>query len=268
MLERFVPWLANQYFIKIFFTPLRYKVPEKEKGIREQAENFNVWIPGKRIQCYSWGSGPVVLLVHGWAGRASQFRKIIEALVAEGFRVVGFDGPAHGNSEGRSTHIREFEEVFHKIYAITEIPVTIISHSFGGGAVLYAAMNGLPIKKIINIASPSIGDEIIDTYLRAIGGSWKTGKFFKEYFKTKYGRTFDEFTALHAIKNIVQVVDVLLVHDEDDRDVIIRHAEEFVKVYPRAILHRTKGLGHTRILKDEEVIARCVTFIQEIRLSE
>jgi pimeloyl-ACP methyl ester carboxylesterase len=209
----------------------------------------------------------VVLVVHGWAGRASQFRKFIEAFVAAGFKVVGFDGPAHGYSDGRSTNILEFEQVFHKIYAITGIPEGVISHSFGGSAVLFAAMNGLPVKKIINIASPTIGDEIIRTYLRAINGSWKTGDFFKTYFKGKYGKNFDDFTALHSIKHIAQKVDLLLIHDEDDRDVIIRHAEELIKAYPTGILYRTKGLGHTRILKDEEVIARCVTFVREIRLS-
>ena len=35
------------------------------------------------------------------------------------------------------------------------------------------------------------------------------------------------------------------------------------QVYPQAQIFRTKGLGHTRILKDESVIHRCVDFLQE-----
>jgi esterase/lipase len=260
-LERFAPFLAQQYFIKIFFTPLKYRVPEKEKEIREKARRFNIESDGKKIACYEWGNGPVVLLVHGWAGRASQFRKIIEALSSSGHKVVGFDGPAHGNSEGKSTNIIEFENVLKKLYEITGTPEAVIAHSFGGSAVLYAAMNGLPVKKLINIASPTIGDEIIATYLRAINGSWKTGNFFKSYMVKKYSKSFDEFTTLYFIRHIDHAPEILLIHDENDQEVIIRHAEELIKVHPQAKLFRTSGLGHTRILKDEAVIDRCVTFI-------
>jgi esterase/lipase len=266
-LEAIAPSLAHRYFIKIFFTPLKYRVPEKEKEIRQKAKKFSLQADGKKIQCYEWGKGPVVLLVHGWAGRASQFRKIIEALIVAGYKVVGFDGPAHGESEGKSTNIIEFENVLRKIYEVTGVPEAIVAHSFGGGAVLYAAMLGLPVKKLINIASPTIGDEIIDTYLRTINGSWSTGNFFKGYMLEKFNKTFDEFTAMYFIGHIHNPPQLLLIHDEDDKEVYIRHAEELKKLYPEAILFRTKGLGHTRIMKDEAVINRCVTFIQEIRLS-
>jgi pimeloyl-ACP methyl ester carboxylesterase len=265
--EKIAPFLAHKYFIKIFFTPLSYRVPEKEREIEKLSEKFIVYAAGKKIQCYSWGKGPVILLVHGWAGRATQFRKFIEALAKSGFRVVGFDGPAHGNSGGKKTNILEFEEALKKIYDTAGIPEAIIAHSFGGGAVLFAAMNGLPVKKLINIASPTIGDEIINTYLRAINGSPETGRFFKSYMIAKYGKPFDEFTTLHFIRHIKQEIKLLLVHDENDKDVSLQHALELKKVFPKAELLITKGLGHTRILKDEKVISNCVTFIQTGRLN-
>jgi pimeloyl-ACP methyl ester carboxylesterase len=190
-LERTFPRLAHRFFITIFFTPLNYPLPEKESILQDEAEKFSLDVAGKKIQCYAWGAGPVVLLVHGWAGRATQFRKIIYALVRRNFRVVGFDGPAHGHSTGRSTNIQEFEEALIRIYEKVGPPEAIIAHSFGGGAVLYAAMNGLPVKKLINIASPTIGDEIIHTYLKTIKGSPGTGEFFKSYILEKTGKPFE-----------------------------------------------------------------------------
>jgi pimeloyl-ACP methyl ester carboxylesterase len=264
--EKVLPFLAHQYFIKVFFTPLNYGVPEKEKEWEDQAEKFNVVAAGKKIQCYSWGKGPVILVAHGWAGRATQFRKFIPVLKKEGYRVVGFDGPAHGKSEGTKTNIIEFEEALKNIYAVVGDPVAIMAHSFGGGAILYAASNGLPVKKLINIASPTIGDEIINTYLRAINGSKSTGDFFKSYMIKKYGKAFDEYTSLHLIRKVKQEIELLLVHDEDDKEVTIDHPKELKKVYPKANLYFTKGLGHTRILKDEAVIRTCVTFIKTGRL--
>lgn len=261
-LEKTFPKLAHRFFITIFFTPLNYPVPEKEQTLQEEAEKFSMEVAGKKIQCYSWGSGPVVLLVHGWAGRATQFRKIIYALVREKYRVVGFDGPAHGNSGGRSTNIQEFEEALIKIYEKTGTPEAIIAHSFGGGAALFAAMNGLPVKKLINIAAPTIGDAIIDTYLKTINGSRSTGDSFKSYILQRTGKPFDAFTGLYFITRISQEMDLLLVHDEDDTEVPIDHALELMKRYPGAALFKTRGLGHTRILKDEEVIKKCVSFIR------
>jgi esterase/lipase len=268
-LEIVAPSLAHRYFIKIFFTPLKYKIPEKDQEMARTAEKFEVAARRKKIQCYSWGNvnDPVVLLVHGWAGRATQFRKFIPAFNKAGYRVVGFDGPAHGNSEGKETSILEFEEALQNIYKAIGEPVAIIAHSFGGGAVLFAAMNGLPVKKLINIASPTIGDEIINTYLRTIHGTSKTGEFFKGFMQKEFGKSFDEFTSLHFIKNLKQEISLLLVHDEDDKEVTLKHATEFLKAYPKAELYQTKGLGHTRILKDESVISKCVTFISGSRLS-
>jgi esterase/lipase len=265
-LERMAPFLAHRFFITVFFTPLGYRIPEKEKQIAAEAEKFTVRAAGKRIQCYSWGKGPVVLLVHGWAGRATQFRKFIDPLTRAGYRVVGMDGPAHGSSEGTGTNIIEFEDALKQVYGIIGEPVAILAHSFGGGAVLFAATRGLRVKKLINIASPTIGDEIINTYLRAINGSAKTGLFFKSYIQKRYGKNFDEYTSLYFIGKVQQEIDLLLVHDENDTEVSVAHALELKKRYPAAKLYITKGLGHTRILKDEAVIGDCVTFIQTGRL--
>jgi pimeloyl-ACP methyl ester carboxylesterase len=261
-LERLAPFLAHRFFITIFFTPLNYRVPEKEKATGKQAKKFSLEVRGKKIQCYSWGEGPVILVVHGWAGRATQLRKIISAFVAARYSVVGFDGPAHGKSQGTSTDIEEFADVLKSLYARIGEPEAVIAHSFGGSAVLYAATRGLNVRKLINIASPTIGDEIIATYLRTINGSTGTALFFKSYIFRKTGKSFHEFTALHFITKLTKPVDLLLVHDDNDQEVPITHAFELMKVYPSAKLFITHDLGHTRILRDEKVIEKCLSFIK------
>lgn len=260
--ERIAPSVTHRYFTRLFFTPFRYQAPEKEKKAETFAEKFFVEAANKKIQCYIWGSGKPVLVVHGWAGRATQFRRFVKPLNAAGFKVVGFDGPAHGNSEGKKTTITEFEETLHKIYAKIGQPVAVIAHSFGGGAVLYSAMNGLSVPRLINIASPSIGDEIIETYIKALRGSSATKIFFKDYILKTYGKSFDEFTSSYFVRHLPGPIELLLVHDEDDKEVSIKHAEQLISLYPAAKLLRTKGLGHTRILKDDKVISSCVTFIK------
>jgi len=263
ILEKLAPWLAHRWFIKIFFTPLRYEMPEKEREIAEKAVLSTLLVNGKRIQLYSWGEGPMVLLVHGWAGRGTQFRKIIPALVASGYRVVGFDGPAHGKSDGKMTNIVDFSEVIEQIVKKEGVPIAAIAHSFGGAAMLFGIMNGLPIKRLINIASPTIGDGIIGNFLRALNASSASAKAFKDYILKTLGRSFDYYSAMNTIQNLPQPISLLLVHDEDDKDVFIEHPLELLKVYPQAQFLKTSGLGHSRILRDQKVIEACIKFIQE-----
>lgn len=260
--EKTIPILAYRYFIKVFFTPLHYPVPEKEQEIAAKAVLFTFKAAGKNIQGYRWGEGPIIVFVHGWAGRGTQFRKFVERFTLKGFQCIAFDGPAHGLSEGKSTDLSEFKETLTQLFRLLpERPTALVTHSFGGVATLYSIMEGLPVTRLVNIASPTIGDEIINTFLRAVNGSAKSGAYFKNYILRKQGKPFEEFSSLYFIKHLPHPVTLLLVHDEEDKEVKLVHTEELVKVYPAAYVHKTKGLGHTRILKDDEVIETCLKFV-------
>ena len=261
--EAIAPSLARRFFVYLFFKPLRYKLPQKELEVAASGHQHSGVIGGKRIQFYSWGEEgrPVVLLVHGWAGRATQFRKFIPNLLGAGFRVVAFDGPAHGNSEGNKTNLEEFRSVIEYCCSKQDQIVAAITHSFGGGAMLYTISKGLKFKIVINIGTPTIGDLIINTYLNAVNGSQETGNYFRNYVKKVTGRPFDDYTTMGFIDKVPQDLNLLLIHDTDDKEAPIENATELAKVFPVELMITT-GLGHTRILKDQAVIERAVTFIR------
>ena len=260
--EKIFPGLAHRYAINLFFTPFHYAVPHKEQEFLMSAEKFEVTANGQRIQAYAWGTGPVVILLHGWAGRAGQFRKFIPELVKNNFRAVAFDGPAHGNSEGKKTNVMEFEAAFQKIIEQVGEPVAVIAHSFGGVASIHSIRNGLPVTKLINIASPTISEDIISGFVRTINASPATGVAFKDYVVKTFDKSFDDLAAVRMIKQLPRDLKLLLIHDEDDKEVSIQHPLELQKVYPAAELYQTSGLGHNRILKDDAVIQKCVEFIR------
>jgi hypothetical protein len=263
-LEKMAPPLATRLFVQLFFTPLHYGFPEKEQEWVKKSTGFRLLVNGKEVQGYSWGEDthPIVVFVHGWAGRSTQFRKFIPVFVEAGFRVIAFDGPAHGKSEGKRTNILEFAQVLEMIFEKLGEPKAIIAHSIGGTVALLGAFNGLRIRKLVNIGSPAVGDMIIQAFLDAVNGTWPTALRFKSYMIKKYGRSFDEFSGLYLIQHIKEPPQILLIHDDADADAPIQHALEFVKVHPQAGLIKTSGLGHTRILKDEGVIRNSLTFIQ------
>jgi pimeloyl-ACP methyl ester carboxylesterase len=261
-LERLAPFLANRFFRYLFFTPISYPIPDKERKAEKFSENFVLSVGDMKIQCYRWGeSKKTILVVHGWAGRATQFRRFVKPVLAEGYQVVGFDGPAHGKSSGWSTNLNEFLQVIQELRKQFDIQA-IIAHSFGGVASLYAIAEGLPVKTLVTIASPTIADEIVNTYLRAIGASAKTGEAFKKYILGKYGKPFEAYSSLAFIRQVPENLELLLAYDTDDIEVSMKHPQELMKVFPKARLLQTSGLGHTRILRDNSLIREVVTFIR------
>jgi esterase/lipase len=254
-LEAFAPSLAHRYFVYIFYTPLHYKTPEKEKEIIKTAHEFSITYNNKHVQCYRWGTmGRKIMLVHGWAGRAGQFRGIIPMLLAKGFQVFAFDGPAHGRSEGKQTNLGEFADVMQKMIDVEGEFHAVISHSFGGVASLYGIAHGLPIKKLVTISSPMVAQQVLNNFLNALNGSPSTGEAFRKYLIKTYNKTFEEFSGLYLAAHLPNPIDLLLIQDENDPEVSVENAVELKKVYPAAEILLTKDLGHTRILRDESVI--------------
>lgn len=263
-LERFSRGLATRLFVQLFFTPLHYGFPKKEQVWVQRAKRSWIEVNGKRVAVYEWGDSekPYILFLHGWAGRGTQFRKFFEPFLDAGFRLVAFDGPAHGHSQGKRTNVLEFEQVVHELHKKFGPPAGNIAHSFGGTVALYCAMNGVVTPRLICIGTPVIAEKLIQSFLSAVNGSPATGESFRQYLREKYQRDFDEFSAQWFLPRIKQPMELFLIHDEHDRDVSIAHAEEAIRLYPSARFLRTSGLGHTRILKDESVIRECLGFFQ------
>jgi alpha-beta hydrolase superfamily lysophospholipase len=82
-----------------------------------------------------------VALVHGYAEHIGRYQPVIDALVAEGIAVVGFDCRGHGRSEGRRGHCNRFSdylddfEVFVNHFGVADRRTEkwfLLGHSHGG----------------------------------------------------------------------------------------------------------------------------------------
>ena len=72
------------------------------------------------LKARSWGeSGPLVLALHGWRGRTTQFRPLAAMLLARGMRTVALELPGHGISTGDSATPRLIGELLIEIERIT-----------------------------------------------------------------------------------------------------------------------------------------------------
>ena len=264
-LEKLAPGLAKRWFVRIFFTPIRYRPPVPEVEIAQQAKRYQIDFMGKRIQVYEWGEGRPVLMVHGWMGRGTQFRKFIPVFNAAGYKVVSFDAVGHGRSQGKRTSLISFIELIGKIQNNYRQFEMIVGHSLGGVAALHATLAGIT-DKLVMISSPTEAQELLKEYRKRIGASEELLPFFNEKVEVLFKRKFED---LAVEKNIGKLknADLLFIHDEDDREVPFSSIEVVKREFPAAQIMVTKGNGHTRILKDQSVITKVLEFLRMSRLA-
>jgi fermentation-respiration switch protein FrsA (DUF1100 family) len=65
---------------------------------------------------------------------------------------------------------------------------------------------------------------------------------------------------LHALEK-VKVNEVLIIHDKNDNSVPFESAEVIFEKYDHTSLLVTEGLGHSRLLKNPQVVNKVVEFI-------
>jgi len=256
--------LVTVYAAKLFTTPIKHKIPKRELEMDSRSIQKTIPISSinKNIMVYEYGKrDKKILLVHGWSGRGTQLFKIADALLEKGYSVVSFDAPAHGKSEGRTTIMSEFIESvleIEKQYGPFEIA---IGHSLGGMSVLNAIKNGLKVKKAVIVGSGDIVQDILDDFIFKLRLKPEISIRLRDYFETKYQVKMDDFSAYKAAKEIE--IPVLVIHDKNDPEVPVKAGTHIHKHLKNGSLYLTEGLGHRKILGNQNVIKKIIEFITE-----
>ena len=151
------PGLAGMWAERLFLTPPRPRYPSSEFFDLIDARQSFVRHRGRHIATWRWGSAdaPAVLLVHGWGGRATQMRRFVFHLAAAGYRVIAYDQPAHGLSDGQLTGLPDFADVLAEVARHHGNVRAVIAHSLGGPAAAIALARGLPLERAVLLSPPS-----------------------------------------------------------------------------------------------------------------
>jgi len=254
------PALAGRWVYRLWFQPLRYPEPTREKEWRRTAQPLDVEFHGQRLAVDSWGAGPTVLMVHGWNGRGAQLGAFAPELVRAGFRVVTFDTPAHGRSPGRATNLPEISEAIHTVARVCGPVHAVIGHSFGVACAIYAMQQGLELNRFVAISPPASVRWLTQSFFTALDIAPRVQEIFNRMFETQFGADLWQRFSPEVLARQLDVPG-LVIHDQDDRDVPIEEGIAVAQAWPGAQFVRTTGLGHRRILRDPGVIARVTAFI-------
>lgn len=255
---------------RLFTSPRRYDRPDRERAILMSGRSFEVevtlrsprWRGAKtRVAAWRWGSGPTVLLVHGWEGRGSQLGALVEPLVASGLSVVAFDAPGHGDSPGSRLYLTDQADVITDVAAHVGPLHATISHSFGSAAVLLAHARG-GVDAPLNVAiSPNVLiDDAVARFARLVALDDLERSALESALARHTGLGLDalQLGALVGRRD----GNLLVIHDREDGEVSIRHGDALAASWPGARLEVTEGLGHRKILRDPAVVAETVAFVR------
>src|SRR5271166_2173487 len=79
-LSRFAPHVSDRRAAALFLTPRRRRQPAPgTPGLG--AERLTLASGSFRLAAWAWGTGPTVVLAHGWSGHAGQLSSFIRPLV-------------------------------------------------------------------------------------------------------------------------------------------------------------------------------------------
>ena len=256
---------------RLFTTPHRHRRPDRERAILASGTRFDVDVHLRsprwqgattRVAAWRWGVGPTVLLVHGWEGRGSQLGALVAPLVAAGLTVVTFDAPAHGDSPGTRLYLTDHADALADVAAAVGPVHAIVAHSFGAAAVLLAhARSGLDAPRNVMIAPNVLIDDAIHRFARTVALDDRDRTSFEQHLASASGIALDALAVDHLAAR--RDAGLLVIHDRGDREVPVRHGDRLAATWPNAQLVLTDELGHRRILRDAETIARVVGFVRE-----
>lgn len=269
------PTAAGTLLNRMWFTPVHGRPGKRTQAFWNSADRRLLLHFGPEgIDLHCWGSptAPLILGVHGWRGSGSQFRNLVAPLVEAGYQVCLFDLPGHGLNPTRQTNLYEFVQVLLAIQDLLGQPAGVIAHSIGCQTVVQALEQGLQ-PGYLSLISPGLNIEaMVDTFCGFIGVSDRV----KAAFKHKLGDYSVEIGERHLGVSVpiwdrlchdfaAQQLNRpgLMIADRDDEEVHWDDFERTAEYWTQAETLFTRGLGHYRILKDEQVNQRITGYFAD-----
>ncbi|HYG06726.1 MAG TPA: alpha/beta fold hydrolase [Stenotrophomonas sp.] len=269
LIARLSPALAGRVMDRLWFRAPRTRPDAAAQASLATARRDDFLLHGQRVATWTWGeSGPCVLLMHGWGGHAGQLHAFVRPLLAAGFRVAAFDAPAHGAS-GASRHGQqrvtffEFADALRAVEARVGPLAGIVAHSGGCSAVALAMRQGWRAPRSLVFVAPFCEPQAaIDGFARQLG----VGPAAVARFTARAARWLGIDWRDLDIATLPQDVhrgDLLILHDNADREVPLAQSQRLAAAWPGARLIVTQGGGHRRLLSLPQVVQNAALFLVE-----
>ena len=257
----FAPRKTVEWSMKVFAKPRKGRVLSHQKKFLQKAIPSSINVNGQDFHIHIFGQGSeAILLAHGWESNSWRWRKLMRYLGTEKYQFIALDAPGHGMTPSTLFNVKEYAEAI-AAAAIEYKCCTVIGHSIGGFACLYAAAQNTQagITKIVSLAAPSSLQLIMEKYFSIIGLSqYMRSKTF-DLFPKLYGQTIESLDIQNFGRNIAATG--LIIHDRMDGINGPESAYQIHECWPESKLEITVDSDHS--LQSDSVFERIRTFILE-----
>ena len=263
LLWNHAPTLSKGIIKRLFFTPSNYKSGPVEKDYLDTGRRFEISVHDKAVKCWKWGSGPSILLAHGWNGRGIQLHHFIEPLIQRGYSPLTYDAPGHGESQGRTSSYFEFTDTIRTLLTSAnghEIR-GVIAHSLGGSAVVNSIeKENLALESVL-IAPALRLKEVLYGFFDYVGLPRAIYEILIKEYEDQFGYNMHRDNPVNLLREINSKI--LIVHDKDDPTIPYADSKEISGRFPNIELHSTERLGHKKVLADSSVVNRALDYFGE-----
>ncbi|MEZ4320632.1 MAG: alpha/beta fold hydrolase [Myxococcota bacterium] len=244
-----------------FRSPPRQPLTEPQAACLAQGRAERLDTASGPVAVWRFGSGPRVVLQHGWGGWGAQLHAFVQPLVELGHEVVVLDAPGHGQSPGSQSSFPAMADALEAVADGGHIEL-LIAHSLGCCGAILAVERGLSVGAFVGIAGPAHPLDWFDAWMGAVVDDAAI-ELEKARLERLNGWALDDIdTAMLASR---RTEPMLWVHDTADREVAFEGGSEVVARWPGARMHATTGLGHRRILENPDIVDTVLAFHREVR---
>src|SRR5687768_2485214 len=247
-----------------FFSPSKYELKLGDEAILASGNNYRIPFEGGELAVTTWGSsGPAVLLMHGWGGSRAQMTGFVDPLLSAGYRVVAYDQPAHGDSDGKMTNLLEIAPTMDLITEHEGNFDAIIAHSFGTLITSYALVNRNfpPPARLVYFGS---FNRLMDSLPRFQVLAQLPDEII-EGLRVLIYENFGQ-DVLESITNRILTpqinIPTLMFHDTLDNVTPIEDSRTIAQVWKHARLIETEGLGHRGALQSKPIHEQVIQFLK------
>ena len=254
------PRSANKRLRTLLLKPQRSELDELPPQVEQKPFDTDYG----QIMTYVSGTGPPILFVHGWSGAGQQFFPLMNKVNELGYKAISFDHFAHGRSGHNEANLPLFINATDQVKAHFQLKndlAAVVSHSLG----CVASLNVFAQSNTPQFLIAPLFNFIEALYALVINSGLPAG-VLDEIIEAIEKQHNVSLASLDINDRVAEFEGLIrIVHDRRDRFSAYKLSQKTAQANPAIGLHTTKGLGHTAILSDDEVLGLLAGFLHSTR---
>ncbi|MGH2774090.1 MAG: alpha/beta fold hydrolase [Actinomycetota bacterium] len=257
---RFLPQIAY----RAWFTPPRpsARARARDADRLKTVQPITVTVDGRERPGFVTGEGPLVILAHGWGGRAAQMLDLAVSAARNGYRAVAIDAPGHNIDPQRTSDGFQMAAGLEALEDRFGPPAALVAHSLGAVTAQIAFAGRRPdsvvwLAPVLDLRAP----------LQVFSSRARLAPWTTRCLHLRVRRFIGAWWPLLTMgaETDLPGTELLIVHDPSDPDSDFGTSAALAARRSNTRLVEAPGLGHNTLLRDPGVIETVERFLVRAR---